>query len=114
MLGPEHPETLLSIWDLAVLCEVRGRYLEASELYERAFSGYESVLGDDHPDTRRCSKGYSDLLTKIQSKRSWDSDLAKSSSLVTLVGTFRKEGKSEEVTELVGTALDECKGNLWE
>jgi len=70
VLGLKHPETLQSIWDLGVLCEVQGRYLEALELYARACSGYKNGLGDDHPDTRRCSNGYPDLLAKIESKRS--------------------------------------------
>nr|VFJ68570.1 MAG: Tetratricopeptide repeat-containing protein [Candidatus Kentron sp. DK] len=50
-LGPEHPDTLASINNLAGLYQVQGRYGEAQTLYERALAAREKVLGPEHPDT---------------------------------------------------------------
>ena len=51
MLGKEHPDTLVSVNNLALLYEAQGRYGEAEPLYRRALEAYERVLGKEHPDT---------------------------------------------------------------
>ena len=50
-LGPEHPDTLTSVNNLASLYESQGRYGEAEPLYLRALAASEKVLGPEHPDT---------------------------------------------------------------
>src|SRR5262249_53483106 len=50
-VGPEHPDTLESVDNLASLYQMQGRYDEAEPLFRRALSGYEKVLGHEHPST---------------------------------------------------------------
>jgi hypothetical protein len=38
VLGPEHPDTLVSVNNLAELYRRQGRYTEAEPLYQRAWS----------------------------------------------------------------------------
>ncbi len=51
MLGPEHPDTLTSVNNLAVLLMSQGDYAGAAPLYRRALEARERVLGPEHPDT---------------------------------------------------------------
>jgi tetratricopeptide (TPR) repeat protein len=51
VLGKDHPQTLLSVNNLAALYQAQGRYGEAEPLYVRALQTSERVLGKDHPDT---------------------------------------------------------------
>ena len=51
-MGAEHPQTLVSVNNLAGLYERQGRYGEAEPLYRRAVLGAERVLGADHPNTK--------------------------------------------------------------
>jgi len=50
-LGPEHPETLHALNNLAALYEVEGRYDESEPLYLHVLAAREQALGKDHPDT---------------------------------------------------------------
>ena len=50
-LGPDHPDTALSLNNLAVLYWYQGRLAEAGPLCERALAIFERALGPDHPDT---------------------------------------------------------------
>jgi hypothetical protein len=55
VLGHEHPSTLTSVYCLAhLLTHQQQRYNESLSLYKRACSGYQAVLGKDHPTTRAC------------------------------------------------------------
>lgn len=65
-LGPDHPNTLTSVNNLANVLESQGRYKEAEELYRRASEGRESVLGPDHPDTICSVSSLADILKKQQ------------------------------------------------
>ena len=49
-LGPQHPETLISIYHLATLYSHQGQYFEAEKLHTEVLTGIERVLGRDHPD----------------------------------------------------------------
>jgi tetratricopeptide (TPR) repeat protein len=51
VLGKEHPDTLTSVNNLAVLLYSKGDYEGAQPLYERAMEARERVLGKEHPDT---------------------------------------------------------------
>ena len=51
MLGPEYPNTLDTVNNLAVLYWQQGKYEEAEPLYQRALEARERVLGPEHPDT---------------------------------------------------------------
>ena len=66
LLGAEHPSTLLSVDNLAVLLHSQKQYYEASILYQRASAGFLKTLGPDHPDTRLCSEKYSAMKRDMQ------------------------------------------------
>ncbi|KAF2625654.1 TPR-like protein [Macroventuria anomochaeta] len=51
VLGPEHPDTLISVSQLGAVLERQGKYEEAETKHRRALEGYEKVLGPEHPDT---------------------------------------------------------------
>jgi CHAT domain-containing protein len=50
-LGPEHPETAVSLNNLANLFEAMGDYAKAEPLFEHALAIREKALGPEHPDT---------------------------------------------------------------
>ena len=69
VLGPEHPDTLTSVYCLADLLANRHRYDESTALYERACTKYITILGKDHPTTRACRQHYSEMLASQQQDR---------------------------------------------
>jgi tetratricopeptide (TPR) repeat protein len=64
VLGPNHPETLTSVRNLALLLSSRRRFDEAIPLLERAYTGSRNALGDDHPATINRQTNYADALQK--------------------------------------------------
>ncbi len=48
-LGPDHPDTAVSLNNLALLYGNQGRYAEAEPLYQRSLAIREKALGPDHP-----------------------------------------------------------------
>ncbi|KAN0110923.1 hypothetical protein V8E51_007310 [Hyaloscypha variabilis] len=50
-LGQEHPNTLTSVSNLALVLQCQGKYELAEEMNRRALAGREKVLGLEHPDT---------------------------------------------------------------
>jgi tetratricopeptide (TPR) repeat protein len=53
VLGPEHPETALSLNSLALLYWATGEYAKAEPLLQEALRIVQKVLGSEHPDTAR-------------------------------------------------------------
>ncbi len=51
VLGPEHPDTLTSMSNLAVLYRVHGQYERSETLQTQALEVRRRVLGPEHPDT---------------------------------------------------------------
>ena len=51
MLGREHPSTLTSMDNLALVLSSQGKYKEAKEMHRQALALRERVLGKEHPDT---------------------------------------------------------------
>ena len=51
MLGPDHPSTLITLGNLALLLDDKGDRERAKEMYERCLAAQERVLGPDHPST---------------------------------------------------------------
>ncbi|MCB1823824.1 MAG: CHAT domain-containing protein, partial [Candidatus Competibacteraceae bacterium] len=66
VLGPEHPDTLSSVNDLAGLYQAQGRYGEAEPLYQRALAAREKVLGPEHPDTLNTQLNYTGNLVNLK------------------------------------------------
>lgn len=52
VLGPDHPDTLISRNNLAYAYETAGRLDQAIPAYEAVLEDCERVLGPDHPRTR--------------------------------------------------------------
>jgi tetratricopeptide (TPR) repeat protein len=50
-LGKEHPNTLKSINNLALVLRDQGKYKQAEEMNRQAMIGYKKALGKEHPDT---------------------------------------------------------------
>jgi Tfp pilus assembly protein PilF len=51
VLGKDHPQTLISMNNLATsLCE-QGKYAEAEAIHRQTLQLQETVLGKDYPDT---------------------------------------------------------------
>ena len=51
VLGREHPETLISIVNLALIYYSQGRWKEAEELQVQVIETSKRVLGEEHPET---------------------------------------------------------------
>ncbi|KAK3341084.1 hypothetical protein B0T25DRAFT_329824 [Lasiosphaeria hispida] len=49
--GQEHPDTLTSMNNLALVLRGQGKYQEAEQMHRRALQLREKVLGQEHPDT---------------------------------------------------------------
>jgi tetratricopeptide (TPR) repeat protein len=65
VLGPEHPDTALSLNHLAVLLYSQSQYDEARALCERALAIREKTLGPEHPDT---AQGLNNLALLLYSQ----------------------------------------------
>jgi tetratricopeptide (TPR) repeat protein len=59
-LGPEHPQTLASLNNLAELYQDQDRYREAEPLLQRALAARSRIMGAGHPTTRQSA---ADLAT---------------------------------------------------
>ena len=62
ILGSNHPETLQSIHNLAIMYENRGKYEKAEMLFKKCLSKREAVLGPHHADTVETRKCLDSLL----------------------------------------------------
>ena len=51
ILGPEHPDSLNSMNNLALVLDSQGKYDVAEEMYRQTLELHKKVLGSDHPDT---------------------------------------------------------------
>jgi hypothetical protein len=62
VLGPEHPNTLIIVNNLAFLLNIRGDFAGAESLHRRAIEGRKRVLGPEHLDTRNSVNALAALL----------------------------------------------------
>ena len=60
-LGAEHPNTLITMSNMAGLCEEMRDYGAALELYERVLAGEEKRYGPGHKETRATARNLADL-----------------------------------------------------
>ncbi len=63
-LGKDHPSTLDTVNNMALVFDKQGRYDDALEWYERALAGYEKALGKDHPSTHRTVHNMASVFDK--------------------------------------------------
>ena len=61
VLGGRHPDTALTLHNLATLLAGSRRTAEAEALYGRALAVFESALGTAHPHTEVCREGLAAL-----------------------------------------------------
>ncbi len=64
MLGVDHPDTAMSMNNLALVLEHQGRYGEAQPLFEWALAIYEAVLGATHPQTAASLNNLAGVLAR--------------------------------------------------
>ena len=55
-LGEDHPDTLVSATNLAVILRALGETQAARELAEDTLTRRRRTLGEDHPDTQRSGR----------------------------------------------------------
>jgi hypothetical protein len=65
-LGPQHPDTLLSMDNLAISYADLGRHADALKLHEETEALRKAKLGPDHPDTLKSMWGVAASLVKLQ------------------------------------------------
>jgi tetratricopeptide (TPR) repeat protein len=65
ILGPEHPDTLTSVNNLALLLYVKGDHAGAEPLNRRAHVARTRTLGPEHPDTLTSLSSMASLLSAI-------------------------------------------------
>ena len=63
--GPNHPNTLASMHNLAYVNFELGRYREALELDEKTLARRRQILGPDHPDTRATWLNLGNVLSAL-------------------------------------------------
>ncbi len=64
-LGLSHPDTALSLNNLAMLYRSQGKYVQAKPLYEQALEIFREALGNEHPHTQVVSQNYAHLLREM-------------------------------------------------
>jgi hypothetical protein len=62
VLGVEHPDTLISVSNLALVLHGQGKYEAAEEMNRRALEKREKVLGMEHPDTLTSVSNLAEVL----------------------------------------------------
>jgi eukaryotic-like serine/threonine-protein kinase len=62
LLGPEHPDTLRSVSNFALVLEGQGHYAEAEKLDRETLGIRGRVLGREHPDTLKSASNLADVL----------------------------------------------------
>ncbi|KAH7124607.1 hypothetical protein EDB81DRAFT_730860, partial [Dactylonectria macrodidyma] len=80
VLSREHPSTLTSVNNLAIVLQCQGKYEEAEQMNRRALDAREKVLGREHPSTL--------------------------ASVSNLAGVLQYQGKYEEGEQMNRRALD--------
>jgi non-specific serine/threonine protein kinase/serine/threonine-protein kinase len=57
-LGPEHPDTLSSMYGQATAYDGQGKSAQAEALYSQALAIRRRVLGPEHPETLRTMRSW--------------------------------------------------------
>jgi hypothetical protein len=64
-LGENHPETVISLDNLASLYCLQQRYSEAERTYLQVLRAMLKTLGEDHPETQICSQNFIYFLVRV-------------------------------------------------
>ncbi|KAF1966378.1 TPR-like protein [Bimuria novae-zelandiae CBS 107.79] len=121
-LGEQHPRTLTSANNLALMLLAQGKYDEAEKLHRRALEGSEKELGMQHPDTLTSASNLA-LVLRAQGKYEEAENLHRRAlegsekelgmqhprtltSADNLAGVLRYQGKYEDAEKLNRRALE--------
>jgi serine/threonine protein kinase/tetratricopeptide (TPR) repeat protein len=63
-LGPDHPQTAMYSFNIAISLQDQGRLEEAGPIFVQALQVFERVMGKDHPTTLDMRANYSRYLSK--------------------------------------------------
>jgi tetratricopeptide (TPR) repeat protein len=63
ILGKEHPDTLRSMNNLALVLSRQGNYKEAEPIHRQVLALYGTVLGKEHPDTLTSMNNLAEVLS---------------------------------------------------
>eukprot|EP00808_Paulinella_micropora_P002834 g33194.t1 len=127
-LGAEHPNTLTSVSNLALLLSDQGKLVQAESLYRRALQAREKTLGAEHPDTLISVGSLGSLLHK-QGKLAEAEPLCRRAlqarektlgaehpdtliSVNNLASLMKEQGKLEEAEPLYRRDLQESEKTL--
>ena len=64
MLGKEHPSTLTSMNNLALVLSSQGKYEKAEEMHRQALALEGRMLGKEHPDTLGSMNNLTEMLSR--------------------------------------------------
>lgn len=64
MLGPDHPNSIQCVCNLATAYDSLDRMAEAEALYREALERFRRMLGSDHPQTLRAMQQLGAALRK--------------------------------------------------
>ncbi len=65
-LGDEHPSTLTSIFNLALLLWAQGNTLEALDLFRQELDAARRVRGEAHPRTQTSLRNYTAKIAALK------------------------------------------------
>ena len=112
MLGKEHPSTLTSINNLALVLRSQGRYEEAERIHRRALALRERVLGKEHPDTLT---SINNLATILSSQGKYETAEEMHRQALALMETVLGKEHPSTLTSLNNLALVlSCQGKYEE
>ena len=127
-LGDEHPDTLISINNLAALYKEQGKYREAEPLMRDSLETKRRTLGDEHPDTLTSISNLAALFSsqgkygeaeshfrevlEIRRRELGDEHSSTLISINNLGLLFKKQGKYGESEPLMLEALEAHRRTL--
>jgi tetratricopeptide (TPR) repeat protein len=68
ILGPEHPDTAMTLNNLAVLFRSQGKSEQARPLFRRALAILENTLDPEHPSVLMCRANYEEFEQECQNQ----------------------------------------------
>jgi tetratricopeptide (TPR) repeat protein len=121
-LGKDHPSTLNTVHNMAMVFDKQGQLEKALKWYGRALDGTEKTLGKDHPSTLNTVHNMAMVFDKqgqLEKALKWygraldgtekilGKDHLRTLTIVhNMAGVFRTKGQYEKALEWYGRALD--------
>jgi len=112
LLGPEHPSTLTSINNLALLYHNKGEYEKAEALHNRCLEARERLLGPEHPDTLASIHNLASLSEERRKKGLISLKAITKKNLLNMkifVNPFKKSNELATLELKVTCCVNECR-----